>query len=387
MKFLDTRLSALFVILYCYNFNLFGMDLIDTRNKVQPHQSHNRLSSLRDLCIRPAARYIQRTDDLHKLIYFPTNCATDIILSLGSLWIAVNKNREKFLQFALLRMDVICSVVEKLADVRLAYDISKLGKVTSTVASIIVEEFLKTNLKIASRNFKDLVDKKFPNEILSRGNYAIFYKMLLNALTEKHWFTTVNETQNEVKKKLFTYDSFCMDLPLKHLSRYINVSAHEGVCCATVDVERNFLVAYYKQQYIKMYNLKNGCVFGFTVPFEVKQVILDHKNLGHLGILDVSNVIHVVEIPLKLLQGYVPLYSIALLVYTKTHIHKKISQISTDTEHVIVDEGHDSAEEDLAKLIQKTIELDDIQLSFCKELYFDQCELKKICLPKKQLKG
>src|SRR5262245_58984203 len=117
MKWLDTQTRVLFFFALFYVYDICSMEI---RNL----QQNSRVKSLRDICIQSLACRAEETGMISNLIYLPTDCAIDIILSMQNIWRI--RNRAKLLEFARWRKDVMCAVVERTNDTKLAYGLAEL---------------------------------------------------------------------------------------------------------------------------------------------------------------------------------------------------------------------------------------------------------------------
>lgn len=292
-------------------------------------------------------------------VYFPTDCAIDVIVSMDKIWMAQYENRCKLIELAQFRMDVVCGAVEKIKDLRLAWALARQGKITKGVASIIVNAFLNTGIKTCLSDFSHVYAQAFPETspgtILRYGNHAILYKVLADVVTKNVWYDV-----EPIVNCLFSEDDFSENLSAKEMADYIGtLDYRDQFVCATVDADRIFFVTGYKGGFVKIYNRRTGLTLR-VIPksigiseessrINVEKLALKKDNPASLGILDTEGKIHVLPIPVPFLQSEVPLKELAALVYCNEQARKKTESSAACIGYAIF-ESQDCGEEEMLKV-------------------------------------
>ena len=308
--------------------------------------SQGRIKNTQDICRQSISdmKMFNLFDDLQSL---PIEYAMISMLSVDSDWIAKDENRAQLIALVksnTLDDQVACAVVEKLDDLALARRLAQQGKITHGVASIIVNEFLKTDITTCVSYFDNQFHKVFPEKILAYGNDSILYSTLVNAMTQNYSFVV-----GDITNHLFSMRDFNISM-----SSTENSMPNIQMGRATMDPAEKFFV-FCQKHFIRIINLETKISLGIVVPVEVAQLAFKKDNLTSLGILDISGKIHEFAMPLALLRAEIPLQQLAALVYCKAQVYKKTTKSTDCMGHTILESQDYGEEKKLIKFIQEKL--------------------------------
>ncbi len=311
-----------------------------------------RIKKIKDVCTQLPVRNWKLFNLKKDSKYLPL-CSTDEIPSVDSEWVTQDENSLQLIKLNKLDGEVECVVMQKLNEtalslneVELAHKLAEEGKITDSIALMMLNEFLKTDIMICGSNLKDFFSNSFPEKILAYGNHDILYGRFMDGMIQNYSF----ELKDIINHR------FCMS------DFNLNISSSENSMCnieitrATMDDGEEFFVLCNPKNVINIINLKTRIILGIVVPIIVEGLVFKKGNVTSLGILDTSCKIYELSMPLALLRAEVSLQQLGALVYCRAQANKKITE-SVDCMGYTVFESEDCGEEKkLIKFIEEKLQ-------------------------------
>ncbi len=308
----------------------------------------DRMKNAQDVCQQLSGCDLKMFNLIDDLWSLPICYAIDTMRYIDSDWITQVENHDLLIELVksnTLDDHVACAVAEKLDDLALAYQLAQRGEITHSVASMIVNDFLKADITTCVSDFDNQFHKAFPEKILAYGNDSILYSALIKAMTENYWFVV-----GDITNHLFSMRDFNISM-----SSTENSMPNIQMSCATMDSEEKFLLLCKNKHFIHIINLGTKIGLGIVVPVKVEGVVFKKDNVTSFGILDTSGKIHEFAMPLALLRAEVPLQQLAALVYCKVQVYKKTKKSVDCMGHTILESQDCGEEKKLIKFIQENL--------------------------------
>lgn len=298
------------------------------------------IKNIKDLRAQLSVRDTKMFNLIDDLMCLPIKYAIKKLMLVDDDWMAKNENRVPLIELIKLHKlddDVASVIVEKLEDLPLARQLAQEGAITTGVASIIVKDFLKTDITACLSDFDGIFHKAFPEKILSHGNYGAVYKALMDAMTDDYSFAV----------DIVSTDSFFLH-DFNNASAPVKTSSGQVSCTRKVS-GGDFSVTLNDKHFIGMYNKATRLGFRVFFPVEVVNLAFKKDDVTLFGILDAFGNIYELVMPVALLQAEMPLRQLASLVYCKAQVYGKAIP-STDCMGYTIFTSLDLQEE--GKLIQ-----------------------------------
>ncbi len=300
--------------------------------------------SLQNQCLNYIGENAQKIDLIDNLPFLPAELGVETIVSVNDSYI--KKNKRKLITLAKLNTldsSVSCVIADQLDNVGLAYSLAKRGPITNQVASIMIKHFIeKTNLKTCLRDFDFAFNKAFPNKILGNDNSGRLYSSLLELMTNDIYdFQCIAHDDN-----LFSVKDFESNYSLKEITPFLpktfdikTLHQADKNNLITLNSDNHLLAFSNDGQMIQIINTKTGNYINIDFYFDEEMYIIPAKLIfnqegSQLGILDKNNKIHIINIPIVLLNNTLSLQELTALVYCKEHLFK---QITIDDQEIAIE--------------------------------------------------
>ncbi|HJZ23693.1 MAG TPA: hypothetical protein VJ201_04505 [Candidatus Babeliales bacterium] len=337
MKKLHTYFKLLSFILLISASAAQGMEM--TVSQQTPVSPLTEVPSLQNICLNYIGDNAHKTDLIENMVWLPAELAVKTIVSANDTYITKRKTSlTRLASSADLDTEVSCTIAEKYQDVGLAYELAKSGPITDGVASLIIDDFLATDIVTCLSDFNSAFNQAFPKEILNHGNndclYMTFIKKIPTAFKKVTFIN--NWATNDADNALLSAQDFNQKKSIEDIAHYITkknfICENFNYACTNGLVAlspcKNFLAysiksnSHWNTDYttIEIHSLNPRTHIKILNPSKTldTDTIAFSKDGSHFGVLDKSGNIQSVEIATALnatLFQKVSLSEIASLAY------------------------------------------------------------------------